>query len=189
MSKLAGATVFTKLDSNCGFWQIPLEENSRDLTTFITPFGRFQFNKLPFGINSAPEHFQCRMTEMLAGLEGVIVHINDVLVYGKTQEKHDNRLHAVLKRIESAGGRLNEDKCEFSKETLTFLGHVIGKQGVSSDPDKTRAIVEMEQPKTLKEDKVASNPSQKHWKLSEVPTRRFYSELHSYLKRDSYNEI
>ena len=151
LSKLAGATVFTKLDSNCGFWQIPLEENSRDLTTFITPFGRFQFNKLPFGINSAPEHFQCRMTEMLAGLEGVIVHIDDVLVYGKTQEKHDNRLHAVLKRIESAGGRLNEDKCEFSKETLTFLGHVIGKQGVSSDPDKTRAIVEMEQSKTLKE--------------------------------------
>ena len=57
LSKLAGATVFTKLDSNCRFWQIPLEESSRDLTTFITPFGRFQFNKLPFGINSAPEHF------------------------------------------------------------------------------------------------------------------------------------
>ena len=84
---------------------------------------------------------------MLTGLEGVIVHIDDVLVYGKTQGEHDN----VLKRIESAGGTLNKDKCEFSKETLTFLGHVVGKQGVSSDPDKTRAIVEMEQPKTLKE--------------------------------------
>ena len=87
------------------------------------------------------------MTEMLTGLEGVIVHIDDVLVYGKTQGEHDN----VLKRIESAGGTLNKDKCEFSKETLTFLGHVVGKQGVSSDPDKTRAIVEMEQPKTLKD--------------------------------------
>ena len=151
LSKLAGATVFTKLDSNCGFWQIPLEESSRDLTTFITPFGRFWFNKLPFGINSAPEHFQRRINKMLTGLKGVIVHIDDVLVYGKTQGEHDDRLHAVLKRIESAGGTLNKDKCEFSKETLTFLGHVVGKQGVSSDPDKTRAIVEMEEPKTLKE--------------------------------------
>ena len=58
LSKLAGATVFSKLDCNSGFWQVPLEESSRDLTTFITPFGRFRFNKLPFGINSTPEHFQ-----------------------------------------------------------------------------------------------------------------------------------
>ena len=65
--------------------------------------------------------------------------------------EHDDRLHAVLKRIESAGCTLSKNKCEFSKETLTFLGHVIGKQGVSSDPDKTRAIVKMEEPKTLKE--------------------------------------
>ena len=76
LSKLTGATVFSKLDSNCGFWQIPLEESSCDLTTFITPFGRYRFNKLPFGICSAPEHFQRQMSEILAGLEGVIVHID-----------------------------------------------------------------------------------------------------------------
>ena len=99
LSKLAGATVFTKLDPNCGFWQIPLEENSRDLTTFITPFGRFRFNKLPFRINSAPEHFQRQMTEMLTGLEGVIVHIDDVLVYGKTQGEHDDRLCSQKDRV------------------------------------------------------------------------------------------
>ena len=151
LSKLTGATVFSKLDSNCGFWQIPLEESSRELTTFITPFGRYRFNKLPFGICSAPEHFQRRMSEILAGLEGVIVHIDDVLVYGKTQEEHDERLHGVLKRIASAGGTLNKDKCEFSKDTLTFLGHIVGRQGVSSDPEKTRAIVNMEEPKNLKE--------------------------------------
>ena len=151
LSKLAGATVFSKLDCNSGFWQVPLEESSRDLTTFITPFGRFRFNKLPFGINSAPEHFQRRIVETLAGLEGAIVHVDDVLVYGKTQEEHDARLHAVLKKIESARGTLNKDKCEFSKESLTFLGQVVGKEGVSSDPEKTRAIVEMEAPKNLKE--------------------------------------
>ena len=117
LTKLAGAAVFSKLDCNSGFWQIPLEESSRDLTTFITPFGRFRFNKLPFGINSAPEHLQRRMAEVLAGLEGVIVHVDDVLVYGRIQEEHDTRLHAILKRIKSAGGTLNKDKCKFSKET------------------------------------------------------------------------
>jgi hypothetical protein len=109
LSKLAGATVFCELDYNSGFWQIPLEESSRDFTTFIAPFGRFRFNKLPFGINSVPEHFQRRMVETLAGLDGAIVHVDDVLVYGKTQEEHDARLHAVLKRTESAGGTLNKE--------------------------------------------------------------------------------
>ena len=73
-------------------------------------------------------------------------------MHGKTQEEHDTGLRAVLKRIESARGTLNKDnKWEFSKELLTFLGQVVGKQGVSSDPEKTRAIVEMEAPKNLKE--------------------------------------
>ena len=73
----------------------------RNLTT---PFGRFRFNKLPFGISSAPEH----LVEILAGLEGAIVHVDDVLVYGKTPEEHDARLHAILKRIESAGVTLRQ---------------------------------------------------------------------------------
>ena len=75
------------------------------------------------------------MSEVLAGLNGVI----DVLVYGTTQEEHDDRLHVVLKRIEAAGGTLNKE------------GHIVGEQGVSSDPDKIRAIIEMEEPKNLKE--------------------------------------
>ena len=72
LAQLAGAQMFSKLDSNCGFWQIPLSEQSRMLTAFITPFGRFVFNKLLFGISSAPEHFQCRMQQILNGQEGTI---------------------------------------------------------------------------------------------------------------------
>ena len=64
LSQLAGATVFTKLDANIGFWQVKLDERSKDLTTYITPFGRFQFNKMPFGIANAPEHFQRRMSKV-----------------------------------------------------------------------------------------------------------------------------
>ena len=98
LAQLAGATVFTKLDANSGFWQIPLSPESRPLTTFITPFGRYHFNKLPFGISSAPEHFQRRMNSILEGLEGVICLIDDVLVVGKDVTEHDTRLMRVLER-------------------------------------------------------------------------------------------
>lgn len=89
LGMLAGAKVFSKLDANMGFWQIPLSEKSAKLTTFITPFGRFHFNHLPFGMNSAPEHFQRKMSEVIEGLEGVVCHIDDVLVWGRNQEEHN----------------------------------------------------------------------------------------------------
>ena len=125
LAQLTGAKVFSKLDANSGFWQIPLSESSRPLTTFITPIGRYYFHKLPFGISSAPEHFQKRMSAILSGLEGVVCQMDDVLVFGRDQTEHDTRLTAVLKRIESAGATLNPDKCEFSRKTLKFLGHIL----------------------------------------------------------------
>ena len=151
LAQLAGATVFSKIDANSGFWQIPLDENSRELTTFITPFGRYYFNRLPFGIASAPEHFQCQMETILAGQEGVLCHMDDVLIFGQTQQEHDTRLHAVLQKIQSTGATLNKDKCEFSRDRLTFLGHVIDGAGVSPDPQKTSAIMALEKPTTRTE--------------------------------------
>ncbi len=101
---LAGAQMFSKLDANMGFWQIPLSEESARYTMFITPFGRYFFRRLPFGITSAPEHFQNRMaTEVTNGLEGTVCHIDDVLVWGRTEEEHDSRLHVVLEK--NAKGR------------------------------------------------------------------------------------
>lgn len=93
--KLVGAKVFSTLDASCGFWQIPLEANCRKLTTFITPMGRFCFKRLPFGITSAPEIFQRQMSELLKGHTGVVVVMDDVLVFGTTKEEHDKRLSRV----------------------------------------------------------------------------------------------
>ena len=151
LAQLSGAKIFSKLDANSGFWQIPLSQSSRLLTTFITPMGRYCFNKLPFGISSAPEHFQRRMSEILASLNGVLCQMDDVLIFGKDQAEHDERLEAALRRIEEAGATLNPQKCEFRKSKLTFLGHVIDKDGITADPEKTEAIVRMSPPTNVPE--------------------------------------
>ena len=150
LALLSGAQVFSKLDANSGFWQIPLTEEWRLLTTFITPFGRYCFNKLPFGISSAPEHFQCAMNKVIAGLEGVVCLMDDTLVFGRSKEEHDKRLLATLQRIQAAGLTLNKEKCIFSSTRLKFLGHIIDKDGISADPDKTAAIRDLQPPKDVR---------------------------------------
>ena len=113
-------------------------------TTFITPLGRYAFNKLPFGISSAPEYFQRRMNQILAGQEGALCHMDGVLIFGHTQQEHDSRLNAALTKILAAG--LNTDKCEFNKTKINFLGHVINRNGISPNPQKTEAVLSMDKP-------------------------------------------
>lgn len=105
------------------FWQIPLDEESAKYTTFITPYGRFHFKRLPFGINSVPEHFQRVMADVIEGLDGVICHIDDLLVWGKDQEQHDTRLHALLEKLLRARVTLNKEKCELSKSEVARTCH------------------------------------------------------------------
>ena len=128
-----------------------LAEESRHLTMFITPFGRYQFNKLPFGISSPPELFQRRMSRILDGLEGVVCLIDDILVFGKSQEEHNAWLQAVFKRLEEANVTLNGAKCEFNKSSIMFLGHVVDRNGIRPDPEKTTAILKMPAPQSVSE--------------------------------------
>ena len=149
LAQLTGATVFSKVDANSGFWQIPLSEDSRLLTTFITPHGRYCFNKLPFGISSAPELFQSRMNKILEGRQGNLCHMDDVLIYGADQAEHDSRLRAVLERLQTAGVTLNAQKCVFNKHKIRFLGHIIDGNGIHPDPQKVAAVLQMKRPKNV----------------------------------------
>jgi hypothetical protein len=109
-----------KLDANSGFWQVPLSAESAHLTIFITPYGRFCFNRLPFGITSAPEHFQRRMSELVEDIEGVVYLVDDFLIQGKTQKEHDEQLCRVLQRLMDANLTLNKDECKFSVRGVIF---------------------------------------------------------------------
>ena len=151
LAQLSAATIFTRLDANSGFWQIPLSPESRLLTTFVTPFGRYCFNKLSFRISSTPKHFQQRMSRIVSGLAVVVCQMDDVLIFGCNRAEHDARLEAALTRIKAAGITLNRDKCAFGQEKLQFLGHVIDRNGISADPSKVTAIAKMKSPENISE--------------------------------------
>ena len=130
LSKLSDGTVFSSLDAASRHWQIPLGSKCVKLTTFITPFGRYWFNRLPFGITSSPEIFQFKMNELLEGLEGVVVYIEDILVYGSNMKEHDERLSKVLHILKENGLKLNDSKCHYRHSELKSLGQSISKECV-----------------------------------------------------------
>ena len=148
LAQLDGAKFFTKLDCNSGFHQLPLAKESQLLTTFITPFGRYCYQRLPFGISSGPEIFHREMSHILAGIPGVVVDIDDILVGGRTQEELDGRVKQVLTKLTEAGVTLNE-KCVFSTDTVKFLGHIISPKGIQIDPEKVKAIRSLPQPQNI----------------------------------------
>ena len=150
VAKLAGATVFTHLDLTSGYYHLPLHPDSTRLTTFITPYGRYCFKRLPFGISSASEIFQRRINETLESIEGVEASQDDILVAGRTMEEHDEKLKKVLDVIQEAGLKLNLKKCVYRQPQVTFLGHKFGQDGVRPDPAKVKAIVDMPAPTNVK---------------------------------------
>ena len=146
-TKMKDCKVFSTLDAKSGYHQLPLDEESSLLTTFITPYGRFRFRRLPFGITSASEIFQKRMSELLEGLDGMAVTQDDVIIGGVINlEEHDRPLNEVLAILKSAGLELNKSKCLLRVPQIEFIGYVFSGDGIAGDPEKVAAIVKMKAP-------------------------------------------
>ena len=145
-ARLSGSSVFSTLDAQSGFHQIPIDEKSSKLTTFLTPFGKYQYLRLPFGLTSAPEFFHKTMVDLVGDIQGVEVYIDDVLVHARSEIEHDARLREVLSRFRNAGLKLNSKKCHFKQSSVKFLGNILSKEGIMPSPDKVRAIEEVKVP-------------------------------------------
>ena len=151
LAKFGGSKIFSKMDANSAFWQCTLSKESRLLTTFVTPWGRFCFNRLPYGISTGSEQLQRCLSEKFQGLEGVEVLIDDMIVHGVDQNQHDQRPTAVLNKVAKANMTLNQKKCEFNVKTVKGVGHIVSPNGISANPMKVNAITSMQKPKNVKE--------------------------------------
>ena len=151
---LHGAVWFSTLDLKSGYWQVELEEEAKPLTAFtVGPLGFWECEHIPFGLTNAPATFQ-RLMESCLGelhLNWCIIYLDDIIVFSRTPEEHIHRLRAVFEKLKAAGLKLKPSKCDFFKKEIKYLGHVVSKQGVSSDPDKIKAVTEWPQPTTVTE--------------------------------------
>ena len=148
---LAGGKVFSKLDLTQAYHQMEVEEKFQHLLTITTHKGLYRYRRLPFGISSAPALFQRTMEQILQGIPGVVAFMDDIELTGATVEEHLDRLDQVLQRLEEHGLRLHKSKCEFLKDRVEYLGHIIDKDGLHPVPEKVRAITDAPAPSNVSE--------------------------------------
>ena len=150
-ASLAGEESFTKLDLSHAYLQLPLDEGSRDYITINTHKGLFRYTRLPYGISVAPSIFQRTLESLLVGIPRVCIFLDDILVTGKTREEHVANLRLVLKRLDQAGLKLNNQKCEFFNQSVVYLGHKIGRDGLHPTDEKVKAIWDAPNPTNVRE--------------------------------------
>lgn len=148
---MCGAKIFSTLDASKGFWQIVLTEEASELTTFATPFGRYMFLRLPYGVCNAPEIFHRTFTEIFGDIKGVKVYIDDIIIYAKTLKEHDEILEKVFFRATRMGVKFNKNKCRFRVKEVKYVGHILTDEGIKIDNDKIEAIKRIDIPKNTKE--------------------------------------
>lgn len=149
--RLRNAKYFTTLDIKQAFHQVELNENCRDITTFVTNWGLYRYKRLLFGINCAPELFQNLMESILAGCKNTVVFIDDIMIFGSTEEEHDASVKETLLVLSQHGILLNDHKCNFKQEETVFLGHKLSANGIAPADGKVQSILQFRAPQTKEE--------------------------------------
>ena len=151
---LHGAVLFSTLDLKSWYWQVELEEEAKPLTAFtLGPLGFWEFEHMPFGLTNAPATFQSLMESCLGELHlnWCLIYLDDITVFSQTPEKHLHRLKAFFNKLKAVGLKLKPSKCDLFEQQINYLGHVVSNEGVSTDPEKIKAVTEWPQPTTVTE--------------------------------------
>ena len=153
LPKLNGAKYFSILDARSGYWNIKLDNKSSYYTTFATPFGRYRFLRLPFGLSCSSDMFQKKIDETYGDMPQVTGIADDLVIIGYDEDgaDHDRNLKAFLERTREKGIKLNPDKCIIRCTRIPFYGMVTGANGLEPDPKKIKAIVDMKPPTCVKD--------------------------------------
>ena len=152
LDALAGSRFFSTLDLVSGYWQVPLDLDAQEKSAFVTRSGLWKWKVLPFGLTSAPATFQRLMEQVVHGLhwKTLLLYLDDIIVIAPDFETHLERLGEVLGRLRRAGLKLKPAKCELLQTEVGYLGHVVSQRGVSTDPEKTKAVAQWPVPRDLK---------------------------------------
>ena len=153
IDSLDGNCYFSNMDLTSGYFQMALDEESQNVTAFLTPMGLYKWKRIPMGLASTPGAFQNLMELIMSGLsyEVALVYLDDIIIFGRSFEEHLNRLDLVLGRLKDAGLKIKGTKCRFFLKKKSFPGHIVSNKGGEVDPEKVAAVSKTKIPRTLKE--------------------------------------
>jgi len=153
LDQLGHSRYFSTLDLASGYHQVCVSKKDREKTAFSTMQGHFEFSRMPFGLKGAPATFQRLMNIVLSGLQGLkcFVYLDDIVIYGKNLEDHNNKLQAVFHRLREHNLKLQPEKCHFLKKEVVYLGHKCSSKGALPDPEKTKCVQTFPRPRTIRQ--------------------------------------
>lgn len=150
-AQVKGSQFFSKIDLKNAFLQVPLTEEAKELTVINTPFGLYKYKFLPFGLSVSPSIFQSVVDELVHGISNIVAYQDDILVFSRTVEEHNNALRQLLLRLTAANVRTYVTKSTFFQTTIPYLGYILSSSGISPNPEKTAPIASSPTPTDAKQ--------------------------------------
>ena len=151
-AKLKGYKVFSSLDLRSGYYHIGLKESAKPKSAFVlSSLGKYQFNRVQFGLAQAPVYFQKLINDVLKGCNFAMGYLDDIIIYSRSKKEHLEHLEEIFKRLKTAGLKLKLEKCCFFKKHIQYLGHLISADGIQPLPEKLESIAKMPAPRNPKE--------------------------------------